>query len=235
MSGTFYGIGVGPGDPELMTLKAVRMIQEQKVIAVPGDTAEESVAYRIAVQAVPELANKKLLPIKMPMTKDRAEMMKSHESAAEWIASYLREGENVVFLTLGDPAIYSTCMYVAHRIRRMGFSTGLISGVPSFCAAAAAAHLSLAEWDEPLHIYPAVYELQDQLHSDGNYIFMKCGRRLGELKEMIKESNRSAVMVENCGMPSEHIYCSVEDFPEVTGYFSLVIAKDQDQEPFRKE
>ena len=67
MKGTLFGVGVGPGDPELMTLKAVRMIRENEVIAVPGADVRETVAYKIAVQAVPELADKELLPIYMPM------------------------------------------------------------------------------------------------------------------------------------------------------------------------
>ena len=66
MRGILYGVGVGPGDPELMTLKAVRMIRENEVIAVPGADVKETVAYKIAVQAVPELADKELLPIYMP-------------------------------------------------------------------------------------------------------------------------------------------------------------------------
>ena len=68
MKGTLYGVGVGPGDPELMTLKAVRMIRENEIIAVPGADVKDTVAYKIAVQAVPELADKELIPIYMPMT-----------------------------------------------------------------------------------------------------------------------------------------------------------------------
>ena len=71
MSGILYGVGVGPGDPELMTLKAVRLIRENEVIAVPGADVRETVAYKIAVQAVPELSGKELLPVYMPMTHDK--------------------------------------------------------------------------------------------------------------------------------------------------------------------
>ena len=74
MNGILYGVGVGPGDPELMTLKAVRLIHENEIIAVPGADPKETVAYQIAVQAVPELAEKTLLPVYMPMTHDREEM-----------------------------------------------------------------------------------------------------------------------------------------------------------------
>ena len=116
MTGILYGTGVGPGDPELMTLKSVRLIRENRVIALPGPVAAETIAYRIAVQAVPELASKTLLSIDMPMTHDRETMNRGHELAAREIEGYLKQGENVVFLTLGDPTIYSTYLYVQKRI-----------------------------------------------------------------------------------------------------------------------
>ena len=99
MSGILYGVGVGPGDPELMTLKAVRLIRENQVIAVPGEEAEASVAYKIAVQAVPELAEKKLIPVSMPMTHDKEELRNNHQKAADQLEQYLIQGKNVVFLT----------------------------------------------------------------------------------------------------------------------------------------
>ena len=97
MDGILYGAGVGPGDPELMTLKAVRLIRENEVIALPGEKAEETVAYQIAVQAVPELAQKTLLSVNMPMTHDKTIRDKSHDQAADVIETYLKQGQNVVF------------------------------------------------------------------------------------------------------------------------------------------
>ena len=96
MKGIAYGVGVGPGDPELMTLKAVRLIQENDVIAVPGKKAEESVAYKIAQAMIPEIADKTLVPIYMPMVKDREMIQKEHEKGAKLIESYLDQGKNVV-------------------------------------------------------------------------------------------------------------------------------------------
>lgn len=101
MRGILYGVGVGPGDPELMTLKAVRMIRENEVIAVPGADVRETVAYKIAVQAVPELADKELLPIYMPMTHDKEELERNHEKGAKALEAVLDTGKNVVFLTTG--------------------------------------------------------------------------------------------------------------------------------------
>ena len=108
MRGMLYGVGVGPGDPELMTLKAVRMIREADVVAVPGEHAKDTVAYQIAVQAVPELETKELLAIYMPMTHDRAKMQENHQKGAKLLEKMLDAGKKVVFLTLGDPTIYST-------------------------------------------------------------------------------------------------------------------------------
>ena len=106
MKGILYGAGVGPGDPELMTLKTVRLIRENEIIALPGAIATETVAYQIAVQAVPELACKTLIPVAMPMTHDREEMERNHDRAADTLEACLKNGQNVVFLTLGDPTIY---------------------------------------------------------------------------------------------------------------------------------
>ena len=137
MAGILYGVGVGPGDPELMTLKAVRLIRENEVIAVPGKVPQETTAYKIAVQAAPELEQKELLPIYMPMVMDKKEQKKNHREGASNIEAVLDEGKNVVFLTLGDPTIYSTFSYIQHLVEADGYAFELVSGIPSFCAAAA--------------------------------------------------------------------------------------------------
>ena len=224
MTGILYGAGVGPGDPELMTLKAVRLIRENEVIALPGPDARETVAYQIAVQAVPELAEKNLLSVDMPMTHDKDEMNRNHQKAADIIEAYLKEGKNVVFLTLGDPTIYSTYLYV--RILARGYEAERVSGFTSFCAAAARTCTSLAEWDEQLHILPAVHKLNSDLSLPGNYVLMKSGRKMQQVKEILKSSGRDVVMVENCGMANEHIYRSTDEIPDDAGYYSLIIAKE---------
>lgn len=227
MNGILYGAGVGPGDPEYMTLKVIRLIRENNVIAVPGPVARETVAYKIAVQAVPELAEKTLLPLYMPMTTDREEMDRSHEKAADMVEAYLKEGKNVVFLILGDPTIYCTYPYVQRKLQARGYQTQLISGVPSFCATAACANISLVEWDEPLHVIPSVHEVESNLNQPGTCVLMKSGSRMKELKEQLKQTNRDVVMICNCGMEDEQIYRSVDEIPDMTGYYSLIIAKER--------
>lgn len=226
MSGILYGVGVGPGDPELMTLKAVRLVQQNEIIACPGPVAKETVAYQIAVQAVPELADKTLLSVNMPMTHDRAEMDRNHDLAAQLIEEYLKQGQNVVFLTLGDPTIYSTYLYVQKRVAAHGYGTELVSGITSFCAAAARTNTSLVEWNEQLHVIPAVHRLEDPLNLPGNYVLMKSGKKMDQVKEILSASGRHVVMVENCGMDNEHIYRSVDEIPDDAGYYSLIIAKE---------
>ncbi len=226
MKGTLYGVGVGPGDPELMTLKAVRLIRENKVIAVPGADPRETVAYKIAVQAVPELAEKELLPIYMPMTHDPEELEKNHARGAKALEEILDREENIVFLTLGDPCVYSTFSYLQKRVEKDGYHTELVSGITSFCAAAARLNIPLSEWNEQLHVVPAVHRLDSTLNESGNYILMKSGKKMNQVKEILAQSGRDVLMVENCGMENEHIYRSVEEIPDDAGYYSLIIAKE---------
>lgn len=225
MKGKAYGVGVGPGDPELMTLKAIRLIKENDVIMVPGKEPKESVAYRIAVQAVPELAEKSPVSVDLPMLKDREELRKSHKKGAELIESYLDEGKNVVFLTLGDSTVYCTFTYIQKYLIEDGYETELVNGITSFCAAASRLNIPLAEWNEPIHIFPAVHREDEDLELDGNIVLMKSGSRIKELRDKLQASGRDVMAVVNCGMDDEKIYRKAEELPDETGYFTLVISK----------
>ena len=200
MKGTAYGVGVGPGDPEYMTLKAVRLIKENDVIAVPGKVAKDAVAYKIAAAVVPELADKELVPIYMPMVKDRELIDAEHKKAAKLVESYLDQGRNVVYITLGDSTIYCTFSYIQHYLEADGYPVELVAGIPSFCAAAARLNTPLTEWDEPLHVLPAVHKLEDDLALGGNYVLMKSASQMAKVKDMLRRSSRKAVMAENCTM-----------------------------------
>lgn len=224
MNGRVYAVGVGPGDPELMTLKAVRLIREAEVIAVPGRVPEKSAAYRIAVQAVPELADKILLPVDMPMIRDREEIARRHHQTAKGLETYLREGKTVVYLTLGDPTVYCTFGYLRQILEADGFETELVSGIPSFCAAAARMHTELVSWDEQLHVIPGAVGGAECLEEPGTYVLMKSASRMKEVKQLLRESGRRVLAVENCGMEQEHIYRGVEQIPDDAGYFTLILA-----------
>ena len=225
MKGTAFGVGVGPGDPELITLKAIRLIRENKVIAVPGTEAKKSVAYKIAVQAVPELRKKKLIPIPMPMVKDRAQIEDAHREGAALIKHHLDNGDHVVYLTLGDPTIYCSFSYLQHILEAEGYPVVLVSGVPSFCAAAARLNLPLTEWDEPLHVIPSIHSIQAELNQPGTYVLMKSAGHMKAVKEMLQSRKREAAAVLNCGMDGEQVCRRIEEIPDDAGYFSLVISR----------
>ena len=182
MAGKLYGVGVGPGDPELLTLKALRVIGESDVIAVPGRRPRETVAYRIAAEACKDMGQKELLGIHMPMTKDEDELEKSHEEGIKLLREQLDQGKSVAFLTLGDPTVYSTYIYLHHRAAELGYETEIVSGVPSFCAAAARLNTEIAKKAEQIHIVPASYQVQEALELPGTKILMKAGKQLPKVK-----------------------------------------------------
>lgn len=180
MQGKLYGLGVGPGDPELLTLKALRLIQENEVIAVPGNDIKASVAYQIVKGVYDGLDSKTLIPVAMPMTKEKAVLEANHKKAADDVEDYLRQGKNVVFLTLGDPTVYSTYLYVHKRILERGYEAEIVSGITSFCAVAARLNMGLVEMAEPLHVIPATYKAQEMdeiLKMPGTKVLMKTDRK----------------------------------------------------------
>lgn len=226
MAGKLYGVGVGPGDPELLTLKALRLIKEADIIAVPGLEPKESVAYKIVAGVYPELAKKKILAVPMPMIKEKEALKKAHDEGTELIKNELDIEKNVVFLTLGDPTVYSTYLYIHRRITEQGYDTEIVSGITSFCAVSAKFNMGLVENKEMLHIIPASYQIEEALNLSGTKVFMKAGKKIGDVKEKIRQTGADAMMIENCGMPDEKIYRTVEEIPEDAGYYSLIIVKD---------
>lgn len=226
MTGIWYAVGVGPGDPELMTLKAVKRLRECDTLAVPHKDRDQCVAYKIAVQAVPELAEKKCICLPMPMTKDRDLLEQSHSEAVRRTEDCLLQGENVAFITLGDTTVYSTCLYIKERLDEKQYHTELINGIPSFCAAAARMGIPLVNGKEELHIIPASYQIEDALEQPGVKVLMKSGTKLSEVKRLLERQGRDVKMIENCGMESEKIYGSIKEIPDEAGYYSLLIVRD---------
>lgn len=155
MKGILYGVGVGPGDPELLTAKAIRLLRECDAVAAPKSADGRQTALDIASPYIGQ--DKSILLFDMPMTHDRQARNASHDAAADALCALLDEGKTVVFLTLGDPTIYSTYWYVHKRVAARGYAAELVPGVPSFCAAAAAMGRALCEDGEMLHIIPATH------------------------------------------------------------------------------
>lgn len=227
MSAMLTGIGVGPGDPELMTLKAMKKLQACDLLVVPDADKGESTAYKIAVQAYPDLANKPMLVVRMPMTHDRAQWRASHRAAADQIEAQLDQGKHVAFITLGDPTVYATYMYVHKMVADDGYPTEIVSGIPSFCAVAAKLNISLAEGSQMLHIVPSSHGIESALAMPGVKVLMKAGSKMGSVRSQLIQADMDVNMVENCGMPTERVFHSAEEIPEDAGYFSLIIAKDK--------
>lgn len=230
MRGTLYGIGVGPGDPELMTLKAVRCLKACPVLAIPQKEKERCTAYQIAVQAVPEIEEKETLCIDIPMTKDAVRIEESHRAGTELLARVLDSGKDAALITLGDPTVYASSMYLLERIRSLGYPTEIISGVPSFCAAAARLQIPLVKQSEELHILPASYPIAEGLALSGVKVLMKTGKQVPAVKEQLQKGTYQIKMVENCGMPEEKVYHSLEEIPDHPGYFSLFLVRDGKEE-----
>ena len=209
--GKLYGVGTGPGRPELMTVLAVETIKKCHVTAVQAARRENAASYRTASAMVPEIAERECLTLGTPMTKDIDILDAAYHAAASAITERLDRGEDVAYLVLGDPSVYSTYIYI-HRI------------VTAFCAAAARIGDSLADRSEQLHIIPSSYDTREALSLPGTKVLMKAASRMHDLRqELISCGADTAVMVENCGMPDERIYEGADAIPENSGYFSTVI------------
>lgn len=221
--GTFFCVGVGPGDPKLMTFLAADTIRNSDVIALPSSGGKENVAEKIAGAL---LEGKEILYCDMPMTRDKAKLAEYHQASAELVRKELDQGKDVAFLTLGDPSIYSTPMYLHHILEEKGYETRIIPGVPSFCAVAAALNTSLCEGGEALQIIPASYPNVDEaLSGPGNKVLMKSGKSMRSIKEKINTDLWDAMAVECCGMEGEKIHRNLDHVDETSSYFSVVVVK----------
>ena len=225
MKGILYGIGVGPGDPELLTLRAIRAIKECDCIAMPDLGAERRTAFDIAKEY---LTDKSMLPLELPMTHDPEALRKKRTQAADLICEKLDAGLSVGFLTLGDPTVYSTYTYLQTIIVARGYEAKMIPGVTSFCAAAAALGQPLCEGGEPLHIIPALYgNLESALSLSGTRVLMKSGSKLGEALECIREKRLAASVVERVGMAGERVIADALAEPVDAGYFCVVVVREK--------
>ena len=130
----------------------------------------------------------------------------------------LKQGQDVACLTLGDPTIYSTYIYIHRIVKKHGFETKIINGIPSFCAVSAKMEDSLVDRSEQLHVIPSTYDIEAALTYPGTKVLMKA---------TLIQNNMSGTMVENCGMPDEHIYKSIEEIPDKASYYSIIVVKEK--------
>lgn len=222
--GIVYGIGVGPGDPELITLKALRVVRSCPIVAVPGSVATESLSYQIVRSALPEVAGKELVGLPSPMERGRSKVMAAHAANAKTLERYLDDGRDVAYLALGDPSIYCTFGYLRRALEADGYKTSAVAGVPSFCAAAARLGTSLAEGSEQVSVVPAdAIESIGSLGGTGTLVVMKAGGHMSEVKTSLSDDGLVAQAVERCGMEGERTYRSLEEIPDDAGYLTIVI------------
>ena len=223
VSGILFGVSVGAGDPDLMTLGAVRALEKCKIIAVPRTKGESSLALSIAEQAV-DMSGKEILYFDFPMTRDRNEWKQSHINAADIICERLANNEDTAMLCLGDISVYSTFSYVADIAKQRGYACECKAGVTSFCAAASVCGIPLVSGNEPLIVIPAAAENFDELMAqDGTKVIMKPRIITDRLRSAL--SGKSFYAVSDCGLPNERIYTDIDDVPENGSYFTVFIVK----------
>jgi precorrin-2/cobalt-factor-2 C20-methyltransferase len=229
--GKLYGIGVGPGDTELLTLKAARILKNVPVIFTPKSSKEkESIALSIVKPVLEEREDYKRLmlvtPI-FPMIEDKDELEKIWTSASEMIAQYLDSGRDVAFITLGDPSVFSTYAYVQKKL--IGdYEIETVPGITSFTACAAARNKALVEQNQILTIVPKIDDrLEHVLEYSDSVVLMKASRNTSQLEETIekKERPKEIYSVQNCTRENEKI---IEGFSNEKPYLTTTIIKFED-------
>lgn len=231
--GTFYGVGVGPGDPELITLKAIKVIGSAGVLAIPrSEAGAESQALAIVKRAMP-LDGKETIELSFPMTKDPAALASSRRQAATLIAERLLGGQDVAFITLGDPLLYSTFSYLMPFVKELSPESAIrpVPGITSFSAAASLIPAPLAETDAKVIIIPAAYDLdrvrEALLYAD-TVVILKVNRAIERLIDLIAEAglSKGSFFVSRAGWPQQEV---ITDLEELRGkkpdYFSMLIVR----------
>lgn len=224
MTGTLYGIGLGPGDPELMTLKAHRLISQARVIAYPTLAGADSFARSIAASIIPNSAQEIVMDV--PMTVERGPAQTAYDTGAAEIAQALEAGEDVVCLCEGDPFFYGSFMYVFARLSDR-FDVQVVPGVTSVTACAAKAGLPLAARNERLTVLPGPLpedELRRRIDGAESVAIMKVGRHLPKIRAVIEDLGYvgDAVYVERASLPDE-VVCPLADAPQTAPYFSMIL------------
>ncbi len=224
MTGTLYGVGVGPGDPDLMTVKAQKLIQGADVIAYPSLAGGDSFARSIAADLIPDDVVE--IAMDVPMTTDRAPAQAAYDAGAKEIAKALEDGKNVVCLCEGDPFFYGSFMYLYARLATR-FDVEVVPGVTSVTTCAAKAGMPLAARNERLTVLPGPLpkeKLKDRIEGAESVAIMKVGRHMRKIRGVITELGLldQATYVERASLPDE-VVCPLEQAPEDAPYFSMIL------------
>ena len=233
--GKFYGIGVGVGDPENITVKAAKRLHEVDVIVLPeAKSGEGSTAFNIVKEYVkPEVEQ---LFLEFPMIKDVEARKVFRKNNADVISAELEKGKKVAFLTIGDPMTYSTYTYVLEHISD-DVEVETIAGITSFNSIAARLNIPLMVGDEDLKIVSVSRktDVHKEIENNENLVLMKISRDFERIKKAIIETGNkeNIVIVSNCGKENEEIITDIENVESVH-YFSTLILKKQGIEEWKR-
>ena len=229
--GKLFGIGVGPGDTELLTLKAAKVLETVPVIFSPKSSKEkDSIALSIVKPILEKRDDYKRLMIVapiFPMIENKDELEKIWDSASEMIAQYLDSGRDVAFITLGDTSVFSTYSYVQKRLID-DYEIETIPGITSFTACAATRNKALVEQNQILTIVPKIDDrLEQVLEYSDSIVLMKASRNTAELEDTIeqKERNKEIYSVQNCTRENEKV---IEGFSTEKPYLTTTIIQFND-------
>ena len=231
-NGKLYGIGVGPGDPDLLTLKAVKVLQKVSVVFTAASSKNDySLALEIARAHIP--ADARVRPLAFPMTRDIAAKKAAWAANADIVADYLHQGRDAAFLTLGDSLTFSTFGYLLRQIRDRypDLDVETVPGITSYQASAAALNMPLVEGEESLLVLSGAEggsRLREQTFSPDNVVFMKAYRNVPSICEALDEAGMlgQAAGVVSCSLPGEELIRDVKDLlRREPNYWTLIIAK----------
>ena len=230
--GKLYGIGVGPGDPDLLTLKAVKVLQQVSVVFTAASSKNDySLALEIARPHIPKDA--RVHPLAFPMTQDVAAKQAAWAANAAIVADFLKQGHDAAFLTLGDSLTFSTFGYLLRQIkdRYPQVAVETVPGITSYQASAAALNMPLVEGEESLLVLSGAQggdRLREQRHKPDNVVFMKAYRNVPSICEALDEAGmlNHAAGVVSCSLPGEELIRDVSALlRREPNYWTLIIAK----------
>ncbi|MCG8573002.1 MAG: precorrin-2 C(20)-methyltransferase [Spirochaetes bacterium] len=226
----FYGIGVGPGDPELITLKAINILKKVDIVIAPvKKPGAPSLAYQIAQSYIP--ARTKIIFLEFPMHQNTEKLITRWNKNQEEILKLFQTHQSIGFITLGDPLFYSTYIYLFESLKLKEVSILTIPGISAPNQCAARAGIPLVKDKELLEIIPATIDnkiILEKIQSNSNLIILKAGLKLEFLKNTLYnlEHIEKAVLIVNCGMKDEQIYSDLMQIKtENISYYSTMIIK----------
>jgi len=228
--GTCYGVSVGPGKSDYLTLEALNIIKKADVIVLPSFPKEECKAYQI-VKDLDFIDEKEIICETFTMSKDASVKESRHQEIFEKTIKILDEGKDVAFLALGDVMLYATYEYIYEKLLQEGYKSEFIPGITSIQAIAAKLNIPIAIDRQQVHIFPDTDNIKAKLNTPGTKIFMKIKGPMEELVLAIKEhvnnhKHSVALGISNCGMPGEIIARDINEIDKLNGYFTVIIVKD---------